>query len=520
MGTIKIGGSSLGVAAILFTGLIFGSLSEALVIPDIIFLLGLSIFVYSVGLSSGPAFFKSYQKNGLRDFLFSISMLVFSGIMAAVIWTILDLSAASITGIYTGSTTNTAALAGVIDYINNSYEAGLASSTIQETVVGYSYSYPIGVFGSMIAIVLMERFFKIDYKKEQKELRDEYPLEDDFERVPILVTNANVEALQIRDLYNKHGWKVVFGRIVRDGESILASRDIALKVGDTVVAVGNSTEIENAILVLGSRGDENILKDRGIYDSRRIFVSNTKLVGRTLASINLSEKYNAMVTRIRRGDIDMLANGDTILEQGDRIRFIARKEELNELSELFGDSYHESSKVNLFSFGLGIGLGLILGTINFKFGPTIEFKLGYAGGPLVVGLILGSLRRTGPIIWALPFSANITLQQIGLIFLLATIGVRSGHAFVDSFSMEGLTFFLAGGLISILTACVIISVGYKVLKMPFSLLMGMVSNQPAILDFATNRSGNRIPLYGFAMMFPIALITKVLIAQILFLVLQ
>ena len=216
----------------------------------------------------------------------------------------------------------------------------------------------------------------------------------------------------------------------------------------------------------------------------------------------------------------MLAKGDTILELGDRVRFIARSKDLSALSEFFGDSYHESSKVNLFSFGLGIGLGLLLGSINISLGTDFNFKLGYAGGPLIVGLILGALRRTGPIVWTMPYSANVTLQQLGLILLLTVIGVRSGNAFIQSLSLEGLTIFIASALISLLTAFAILWIGYKIVKMPFSILMGMVANQPAILDFATSRSKNSIPIFGYAMMFPIALISKIVIAQVLFLLLN
>lgn len=216
----------------------------------------------------------------------------------------------------------------------------------------------------------------------------------------------------------------------------------------------------------------------------------------------------------------MLAKPETILDLGDRIRFVARRKDLDELSTFFGDSYRASSRVNLFSFGLGIGLGLILGSIEFAFVPGLQFKLGYAGGPLIMGLILGALRRTGPISWALPYSANVTLQQIGLILLLTAIGVRSGNAFVDSFSVDGVWIFLASAFLSLFAAFSILLIGYKLIKIPFSLLMGMVANQPAILDFATSRSKNRIPEYGFTMMFPIALIMKIVIAQILFWVLS
>jgi len=520
LGSFKIRGSSLGVAAVLFTGLAFGAMDPNFKIPEIIFQLGLAIFVYSIGLSSGPAFFKSYRKNGIRDFLFIVSILLFTGFAAALLWLAFDFSAATIAGVYSGSTTNTAALAGVIDYVTNTFDSSESSSFIQDTVVGYTFSYPMGVLGGMIAIVITEKLLKIDYKKEVEELRKEYPVGQKLTSASIKVTEENQNGKQLRDLFKEYDWNVTFGRLKQDDKVTLSEWSTVLSLGDEVMVVGNKDDIAEVVSVLGERVESSSLAyDREQYDVRRIFVSNAKLAGRTLASLNIPEKFNASVTRIRRGDVDMLASASTVLELGDRIRFIARREDLKELSEFFGDSYQESSKVNLFSFGLGIGLGLLLGSFYITLGPDFSFKLGYAGGPLIIGLILGTLRRTGRIVWTLPYSANVTLQQMGLILLLSAIGVRSGNAFIQSLSSEGLIVFLASTVLSLLTALVTLIAGYKLLKIPFSLLMGMVSNQPAILDFATSRSNNRLPQFGFAMMFPLALIFKIIIAQVLFIIL-
>lgn len=519
IGNIKIKGSSLGVAAVLFTGLLFGAIDERLQIPEVVYLLGLVLFVYSIGLSSGPIFFASYKKNGLRDFFFIVSMLVLSGIIAVVLWYVFGLSAATITGAYAGSTTNTPALAGVIDYITNNFQNGVGDQLINEAVVGYSFSYPMGVLGGIIAILIMEKLLRIDYSSEKLALRKTYNLESNLSSATVRVTNPEITGIQLRDLFSTYGWNVVVGRVFTNGELKLSNWDITLSEGDILMVVGSEDDLEDAIKAIGERTQSHLENDRTRFDVRRIFVSNEETVGKTLASLNINEKFNAIITRIRRGDIEMLATGDTVLELGDRLRFIARREDLKALSEYFGDSYTDSSKVNLFSFGLGIGLGLILGSIEFNIAPGLSFKLGYAGGPLIIGLILGALRRTGPMVWSMPYSANVTLQQIGLILLLAGIGVSSGHSFVESLSMEGLWIFVTSTIISVLTAFAILLIGYKLVKMPFSLLMGIVSNQPAILDFASSRSGNRIPQVGYTMMFPIALIMKIVIAQILFVLL-
>ncbi len=519
LGNIKIRGGSLGVAAILFTGLGFGAIDPNLKIPEIILLLGLCIFVYSIGLASGPAFFASYKKNGIRDFVFILFTLLFSGILAVALWWLFGFSAGEITGVYTGSTTNTAAMAAVIDYIGATHPPQEAKSVMGDLVVGYSFSYPMGVLGGIIAILLLEKIFRISYRDEAQKLRKEYPIDEDLTSATLRIENEDIVGVPIRTLLKKYNWNIIFGRIFQEGEMSLANFDTSFKKGDLTMVVGSKAEVKEAENIIGRRVTSQVDYDRTMYDVRRIFISNSKVIGRTIASLNIPEKFNAIITRIRRGDIDMLARGNTILEQGDRVRFIAHRDDLKQLSRYFGDSYEASSKMNLFTFGLGIGLGLILGTIEFHFTDDVSFKLGYAGGPLIVGLLLGALRRTGPIVWSLPYSVNVALQQLGLILLLASIGVRSGQAFANSFSLEGLYLFIASAVISLLTAILIITFGYKVLKMPFSLLMGMVSNQPAIYDFAANRAKNGIPLFGYTMMFPIALISKILIAQILFILL-
>ncbi len=519
IGAIKIKGSSLGVAAVLFTGLAFGAIDDRLQIPEVITLLGLILFVYSIGLSSGPAFFKSYQKNGFRDFIFIMSMLLFSGLVAISIFWMFGLSAATITGVYCGGTTNTPALAGVIDHITNSKHPDGKFLTDQ-AVIGYSLSYPMGVLGGIFSILIMERVLKIDYKKERQALRKEYPISEKLSSATLKVTNRTIAGTTIRDLHKNNDLPVVFSRIIKGEKTSLINWDTELEYGDIVMIVGDSDDLLLAIELLGEKTRTNLEYDRNQFDVRRIFVSDPKVVGHRLASLHVEKKYNAVISRIRRGDVEMIATPETVLELGDRLRFIARRKDLKALSKFFGDSYTASSKVNLFSFGLGIGIGLILGTIEFSIGPGFSFKLGYAGGPLIVGLLLGALRRTGPVVWTLPYSANITLQQIGLILLLAGIGVTSGSSFISSLSLDSVWIFMASIIISMLTGIAILLIGYRLVKLPFSLLMGMVSNQPAILDFALSKSGNRIPEFGYTMMFPIAAIMKILIAQLMFIILM
>jgi putative transport protein len=520
VGTIKIRGASLGTAAVLFVGLLFGTLNPNYRVPTIVLEIGLIFFVYSMGLSSGTAFFQSFKKNGFNDFGFILVMLTLSALFAVGIHYIFGFDAATTVGIYNGSTTNTTALAGVTELINR--RGGNADLQIEALVTGYAYSYPMGVFGVMVVLKYCIKWFKVDFELEKELLRkNNYLNDEDIIGEAIKITNAEVVGMQVRDFVLSLDFPLSFGRILHNGKVAIAHWDTVLEEGDIIMFIASKKDMPIVIEKLGEEADENLIDNYKDYEVKRIFVSNMDVVGKNIASLNLSEKFDAVITRIRRGDVDMIAQSDTVLEVGDRIRFVARKKDLDGLSKFFGDSYYESSRVNLFSFGLGIALGLMLGSIVWKLPGGISFKLGFAGGPLIVGLIFGYLRRTGPIVWALPYSANVTLRQLGLIFLLAVIGLQSGNSFLASLGhIGGLNIFLAGILQSMVTALISMVIGYKLFKIPVSMLLGFMSNQPAILDYVSGITKNRVPQLGYAIMFPVSLIMKILYAQLLYIFLS
>lgn len=522
VGSIKIRGSNLGVAAVLFVGLGFGGLSPDLHVPDIIVALGLAIFVYTVGLSSGPSFFATFRQRGSRDFIFVFVMLTVSAGIAFGLHFLFDLEASATSGLYAGSTTNTPALAGLLDAISNTrLEEGQKGAMRELAVVGYSLSYPMGVLGVMFAIFLMQRWLRVDYRQEEEQLKKEYPVKQSITNLTVEITNPEMVNIPIRDLKRTYRWPIVFGRKQRGNEVELTTWDSRFEIGDKVAIVGDQEDIEKAAVQLGHVCTDHLSYDRSDYDIKRIFVSNPRIAGERLATLNIQEKFAALVTRIRRGDMDILANANTVIELGDQVRFVARRRDIPKISKLFGDSYEALSRIDLLSFGLGMALGLLLGMITFQLPGGVDFKLGYAGGPLIVALTLGALRRTGPIVWTLPFSANLTLRQVGLILMLASIGVNSGHTFVGTIAQgEGGMIFLAGTIISFSTAVATLFVGYKLLNIPYSLLIGMVSGQPAILDYALEQSNNKLPIIGFTLMLPLALITKIVYVQFLFVLLK
>lgn len=522
VGSIKVRGSGMGVAAVLFVGLLFGSLSPELQIPDVVTFLGLTMFVYTVGLSSGPSFFALFRQRGSRDLVFVFIMLTFSAGITIGLHYLFLLDASTTAGLFAGSTTNTPALAGLLDQIGNTGLSASAKKEMSELgVIGYSLSYPMGVLAPMLAITLMQRFFKINYDQEERDLRHDYPVRQDIASYSVSIDKPELTNIPLRDLKHRHHWSVLFGRIEREGEIELTNWDTRFQLGDRVAMVGDREEVEEVARQLGSILPSRLSDNPSEYLARRFFVSNAQVAGQKLTALNLSERFSALITRVTRGDIELLAHSDTVLELGDRVRVVTRRRDIPGIARLLGDSYDQLSRIDLLSFGLGMALGLLLGMVTFTLPGGVSFKLGYAGGPIIVGLVLGGLRRTGPINWSLPYSANLILRQVGLILLLAGVGVNSGHKFVATvLDGGGGQIFLAGGIISLITAIVTLVFGYKVLKIPFSFLTGMVANQPAILDYALSKAGNKLPNLGFTLMMPVSIITKVVYAQLLFALLK
>ena len=524
VGQIKIKGSSLGVAAVLFVGLFFGALSPDIKLPVVVFELGLVIFVYTVGLSSGAGFFASFNRRGLRDNLFILIMITLAAMMTTAAHFVLGLQATVTAGMFAGSLTNTPALAGILDTISTYAPPSQLETMLAEPVVGYSVAYPVGVLGMLIAIAVMQRVWKIDYQKDVNRLRNLNVVEKEIYNRTVCVTNQSATGVSIRELREQTDLTVLFGRLKRNEKVQLVDGQTQLALGDLVSVIGTPEDVDFAVSHLGDLTDEHLELDRTQYDFRRIFVSNPQIAGMKLSDLRLPEEYDAVATRIRRGDIDLLAEANTVLELGDRVRVVTRRENMPALSARFGDSYKALSEVNLLSFGIGMSLGLLLGLIPIPLPGGITFRLGLAGGPLIVGLILGAVRRTGPIVWVLPYSANLTLRQFGLILLLAGIGIRSGYTFVTTFQQSGgISIFVAGAIITTTTAFLTLWIGYKVLKIPYTMLIGMLSalqTQPAVLGFSTEQSESEVPNIGYALVFPIATITKILFAQLLLMFLR
>ncbi len=523
LGRIKIRGSSLGVAAVLFVGLAVGALDANLKLPEVIYQLGLVMFVYTIGLSSGPSFFESLRRKGLRYNVLIVAMLVFGAFLAILAHFALNLSPGITTGMFAGSFTNTPALASALDYIKNSAPQPNLDQLLSEPVIGYSVTYPMGIISALLAIGLLQWWFKINYKAEAQSI-PHLEMGTNIQNRTIRVTHPEATSIAIGELAQQHHWHVIFGRLQHQDHLTLSNSQDSFNIGDLVSVIGSEEQLDCVTSFLGEVHSKQLDYDRNQIDFRRVFVSNPSVAGHQLHDLNIYQQFGALATRVRRGDSDFLPQEDTVLQLGDRIRVVAPRDHMDEVSHFFGDSYRTLSEIDFLTFSLGLALGLLLGVIPFPLPGGITIKLGAAGGPLLVAMVLGTLGRTGPLVWNLPYSANLTLRQVGFILFLAGIGTRSGYAFLTTFTQgNGLSIFLAGALITFVISVVTLWIGHKLLKIPMGMAVGMLAGlqtQPAVLGFTLEQTDNELPNAGYAAVYPMAIIAKIILAQVLVIILK
>ncbi|HEX6146558.1 MAG TPA: TrkA C-terminal domain-containing protein [Acidimicrobiia bacterium] len=512
VGRIRIGGFSLGISAVLFVGLGIGALHPDMRLPDLVYLLGLILFVYTVGLSAGPGFVSSFRHGGAKDNALVVMVLVVACTVTLGGARVLGIEGSFAAGVYTGSLTNTPALAAVLQYQTDTAPPADVDRAVAEPVIGYSMSYPFGVLGMVMAVYLLRRVRPGAGTSEQADGSSA----EDLIRTSVVVTEERYVGIALAALMQETGWRVLFTRHA-DGKDVEIPRpDTVLQHGDVLSVIGESSDVGRVVDALGEPAAVDLALDRTDIDYRRIFVSNDALVGRTIGDLGLLGRFGAIITRVRRGDVDRMARADTVLELGDRIRVVAPRDRMSSLSAYFGDSYRKLSEIDVASFSLGIVAGLLLGMVPIPL-PGGSFTLGPAGGPLLVGLLVGALGHTGPFTWQLPYNASLTLRQLGAVLFLAGVGTRSGYAFVDTLAQgAGLELLLLGAVVTTLSALLVILGGVFLLRTPTGVLAGVVGGlvtQPAVLAFAVERTGSDLPNTGYATVYPVATITKILLAQ-------
>jgi putative transport protein len=495
VGQISIFGFSLGVGAVLFVGLALGAFAPKAQITGPIGLTGLIMFLYGIGILYGRQFFEGVLGAGQKYNLLALVACLASLAVALGLGHIFGIKIGHTLGIYAGSMTSTAALQAATDVVKN-----------KDPSIGYSIAYPFGVIGPILCIYFMTRV-----------VRPTFPVKTQLFHMGEISIGESFSGRRLDELMQSApGLQVT---MVRKGDrNFVPSDDTVLAAGDAILVVAEDNEaIAAAASELGKLEPGRLASDRADLDYIRVFVGKASAVGIPLARLPMPAGYPAHLLHVRRYDADLVPSPDLMLEFGDRVGVLMPPERKEEIRRHFGDTVKATAEFSYVSLGLGMVMGVLLGLIPIPIPGIGVVTLGIGGGPLIVALILGKLRRTGPMLWTMPLPANIVLRNFGLAIFLATVGVNAGQPFVRTVAESGLTMLFIGVAVLLTTVAIVLLVGHYVMKIPYDDLVGVASGatgNPAILVYSTKMAPTERPDIGYAMIFPSMTLVKVLAAQI------
>ncbi len=497
VGVIPFGPLRFGAAGALFVGLAFGAwepaLGEGL---GLVSSLGLALFVYTVGIAAGETFFADLRKQ-LPLMGLGIAIIAAVATVAVLVGSALGLGSPLIAGVLAGALTSTPALA-----------AATEATGSPDAAVGYSLGYPVGVILAIIAVAMV-------VSKQWPGAKDSAPPSADG----LVAESVHVErATALRDVPGWVNETIKMSYLIRDGHTRVLAPGEDIHPGDQVLVIGDPEPVDEAVGFLGHRMERELTSDRDAVDFKRLVVSSPSIAGRTVAELNLPSQYGGVLTRVRRGDTDLLARDNLVLQLGDRVLAVAPQGELRALTKYFGDSERRVSEVDALALGLGMVLGLLLGAVTVPLPGGGEFSLGPAAGPLIVGMVLGAVHRSGPLIWQMPLSVNLTIRQLGLLLFLATVGLSSGDMFADqALTSTGLRAGVLSAVIVVVSAVAFLG-GARLLGLSAQRGAGGFAGyigQPAILSFATGRVSDERIDAGYAALFALGIIAKIIAVQVI-----
>ena len=495
-GKVKIKGIGLGAAAVLFFAIVMAAWAQSfgieLQVTKQLGTLGLTLFTFAIGINSGASFFHNL-KTAVGPILMMVAFYGIAATLGLYVGKAMGMEVPLIAGTFAGAVTNTPALAA----------AGEASGDPATATVGYSIAYLFGVIGMLAASMAA-----LHYGRNDKD-------------APSPLSNRTIRVERddhpfVGDIYEKLGEKVSFSRL-RRGETGPITRpqmSDTLDPGDLVTVVGPRELVARAATELGHASSHSLMQDRSYLDFRRMTISNPKVAGRTVASLGLAKEFSATISRVRRGDVDMVAEPGLVLQEGDRVRVVAPTSKMAEITKFFGDSSHGLTDLNPVALGLGMAIGIAIGELPILTPSGEYFSIGSAAGTLIIGLVFGRIAT------ALPFTTCQVIAELGLLIFLAQAGAKAGGQILNAFTSGAwVNIFILGAVMTSTMAIGLYVTMRWVFKMGGTKLAGLLGGaqtQPAVLAFANGRTNSdpRVAL-GYALVYPVAMVGKIVVAQVL-----
>lgn len=526
LGKIKVFGVSLGITLVLFVGIILGHFGFTINHNVIHFFkeFGLILFVYSVGMQVGPGFFSSFKQGGITLNMLACGI-VFLGVLTAVILHYATgIPMPTMVGILSGAVTNTPGLGAAQQAFSDMH--GVSDNTI---ALGYAVAYPLGVIGIILSIILIKYIFRVSFDKENEQLNSEDSSHtNEAKPISLIVKNPAIFNKTVAELSNLLEHRdFVISRVWRDSNKQIeiASANTVLQENDKVFVITTETDAETIKTFIGEEIDmerKQWIRMESQFINRRILITKPELNGKRLGQLKLRKLYGINITRINRAGVDLVAKPGSTLQVGDRVNVVGTETAVSNVEKVLGNSMKRLNEPNLITIFVGIALGIVLGSIPISFpGIPQPVKLGLAGGPLVVAILISRFGYHYKLITYTTQSANLMLREIGITLFLACVGISAGDGFVDTIVNNGGFAWIGYGFIITFVPLMIIGcIGRYFCKVNYFTLMGLIAGSttdPPALAYSNATAGNDAPSVGYATVYPLTMFLRVLTAQLLIL---
>ncbi|EHN3595392.1 putative transporter [Escherichia coli] len=525
IGNVKFRGIGLGIGGVLFGGIIVGhfvSQAGMTLSSDMLHVIqefGLILFAYTIGIQVGPGFFASLRVSGLRLNLFAVLIVIIGGLVTAILHKLFDIPLPVVLGIFSGAVTNTPALGAGQQILR---DLGTPMEMVDQMGMSYAMAYPFGICGILFTMWMLRVIFRVNVETEAQQHESSRTNGGALiKTINIRVENPNLHDLAIKDVPILNGDKIICSRLKREETLKVPSPDTIIQLGDLLHLVGQPADLHNAQLVIGQEVDTSLSTKGTDLRVERVVVTNENVLGKRIRDLHFKERYDVVISRLNRAGVELVASGDISLQFGDILNLVGRPSAIDAVANVLGNAQQKLQQVQMLPVFIGIGLGVLLGSIPvFVPGFPAALKLGLAGGPLIMALILGRIGSIGKLYWFMPPSANLALRELGIVLFLSVVGLKSGGDFVNTLvNGEGLSWIGYGALI---TAVPLITVGIlarMLAKMNYLTMCGMLAGSmtdPPALAFANNlHPTSGAAALSYATVYPLVMFLRIITPQLL-----
>ena len=520
IGQWKVRGVGLGIGGVLFGGIIVAHFTTQYGVQlegntlHFVQEFGLILFVYTIGIQVGPGFFSSLRQSGLKLNGLAILIVILGSLATIIIFKLTDIAL----GIYAGAVTNTPALGAGQQILSELGMKGVTSTM----GISYAMAYPFGICGILLSMWLLRLFFRIKIDEEANNFAKESGRDKEtLHTVVLQVTNRNLDGINLTEIPGFNEEDVVCSHLKRGEETFVPKADTEVHLNDILHLVGESASLRKMRLIIGDEVDVPMLTSSGEIRAERVVVTNEKVLGKKIRSLGINQKYGVVISRLNRAGVELVPSGNTTLQFGDVLHMVGRTDVLNNAISVIGNAQQKLLQVQMLPVFIGIGLGVVLGSIPFYVpGFPVALKLGLAGGPLVVALILARIGSIGKLYWFMPPSANLALREIGIVLFLAVVGLKSGGSFVDTLvNGSGLEWMGYGIFITLIPLIVVGLLARWYAKMNYlsicGLLAGAMTDPPALAFANEMKEESGAAALSYATVYPLVMFLRIISPQLL-----